>query len=61
MKEVENSIQSLVQTAKRKPKFHSSPMVVNQFTVRNVIGNIGRKDISRGMSRNSENGFLFYI
>jgi len=46
MKEGESSTQSLVQTAEWKPKFRSSPMVANPFTVRNVIGNIGRKDIS---------------
>jgi hypothetical protein len=45
MKEDESSTQSLVQTAGRKPKFHSNLMVADLFTVRNVFGKIGRKDI----------------
>jgi len=60
MKEAGNSTQSLVQTAGMKPKFHSSLMVANPFTVRNVIGNIGRKDIRGLMRRNPENGFFFF-
>jgi hypothetical protein len=54
MKEGGRCTQSLVQTAGRKPKFRSSLMVANPFTVRNVIGNVGRKDIRRGMRRNPE-------
>jgi hypothetical protein len=54
MKEGESSIQSLVQTAERKPKFHSNLMVADPFTVRSVFGNIVRRDISRGMPRNLE-------
>ena len=51
MKEGGSSIPSLVQNARRKPKFHSSPMAAGLFTVRSVLRNIGQKDIRRGKKR----------
>jgi hypothetical protein len=49
MKEDGSCTQSPVQTAGMKPKFPSSLMAADLFTARNVIGNIGRKDIRRGI------------
>ena len=61
MKEEGNCTQSLVQTAGVKPKFHSSLMAADRFTVKSVLRNIDREDISRGMYRNSRNGFFSII
>ena len=61
MKEDGSSTLSLVQTAGRKLKFRSSLMAADPFTVRNVIGSIGREDIRRRMRRNTENGFFFFL
>jgi hypothetical protein len=60
MKEDGSCTQSLVQTARRKPKFRSSLMAAGPFTVRNAFGNIGRKDIRRGMHRNPAMVFFYY-
>jgi hypothetical protein len=59
MKEDGSSTRSLVQTAGMKPKFHSNLMAADLFTVKSVLRNIGRKDISRGMHRNPGMVFSF--
>jgi len=61
MKEDGSCTQSPVQTAGMKPKFHSSLMAADPFTVRNVFGNIGRKDISRGICRNPKVVSSFFL
>jgi len=59
MKEEGNCTQSLVQTAGVKPKFHSSLMAADLFTVKSVLKNIDREDISRGIYRNP--GMVFFL